>query len=577
MLRGRQSKHTESGGNIRYPRGRRKGVWVPDWALQRRRALKALPTAGREPRGGPSDFELDVADAPVLRALLRISRAVLRADYFDEALEVIAEQAQLALDAASVSISRWEPETHVRTLINVGTLGLGEQRWPEAEIYDVRDDGPVIRLLRHGQPYTFSVDEADANPTEAQWLQRLGKESELAVPIMHDDAMWGELWATGVDGRRFGADDVQLLQAIAAHAAVAIGRSELFSTVWRFAHQDPLTGLANRRELDRQFSEIDWQSTPVALLVGDLDGFKTVNDRDGHPAGDALLRDVGAVLGEVTSSEDDATAVRLGGDEFCVLLPNRTLEAAERLASETSHRVRRILGTDVTLSWGATLSGPHTGSGQDLLAAADAALLDAKRLGPGRYNVGVDRPVVNGPHRRTGGTEGARSAIDLLVPRVLAILDEHAPLDLVAALEVLAMQVHNAVDAAAWALSETASEPGYIRTIRGVDSMLDEYSGLSKLRRIDAGTVYRLADYPWTDQVLALPGTAFIADVGREDCDAAEAALLETLGYHAVLAVGVRGADRQLLLEIFARPGHELDAVAPYVRVLANHIGSTAV
>src|SRR5690242_8787372 len=114
-----------------------------------------------------------MADAPVLRALLRISRAVSRAGYFDEALEVIAEQALLALDAASVSISRWEPETQVRTLINVGTLGTGEQRWPEAEIYDVRDDGPVMSLLRHGQPYVFTLDEAEANPAEAQWLRRL--------------------------------------------------------------------------------------------------------------------------------------------------------------------------------------------------------------------------------------------------------------------------------------------------------------------------------------------------------------------------------------------------------------------
>ncbi|WP_264039245.1 diguanylate cyclase domain-containing protein [Mycolicibacterium hodleri] len=548
---------------------------MPDWALQRRRALNASPVAGREVRAGASDPEIDMADAPVLRALLRISHAVLRANYFDEALEVIAEQAQVALGAASVSISRWEPDTDVRTLINVGGLGPGEKRWPEAEIYDVSEDGPVMSLLRHGQPYVFSLDDEAANPTEAAWLRSIGKQSELAVPIMYEDVMWGELWASGVDGRRFGPDDVQLLQAIAAHAAVAIGRSELFSTVWRFAHQDPLTGLANRRELERLFDDVDWTTTPAALLVGDLDGFKTVNDRDGHPAGDALLREVGAVLGEVASSTSDATAVRLGGDEFCVLMPNCTLEAAERVASETSHRVRRILGTDVTLSWGATVSGPHTVSGQDLLCAADAALLDAKRLGPGRFNVGVDRPAVASPSRRTTQSDGVGAAIDLLVPRVLSILDEHAPLEVVAALEVLAMQVHNTVDAAAWAISDTTVDGGTIRTIRGVDSVLDEYSGLAKLRKIDAGTAYAVADYPWTAQVIASPGAAFIAEVGRPDCDPAESALLTELGYHAVLAVGVRSADRGYLLEIFSRPGHELDAVAPHVRVLANYCATT--
>lgn len=550
---------------------------MSDWALQRRRALAALAVAAKERNAAARDADIDMADAPALRALLRISNAVLRANYFDEALEVIAEQAMQALDAAAVSISRWEAESDLRTLINVGRPGPGEQRWPEAEIYDVTDDDPLKQLLRHGRPYVFSVDDAETNPEEAEWLRGVGKESELAVPIMHGDLMWGELWAAGVDGRRFGPDDVQLLQAIAAHTAVAIGRSELFSTVWRFAHQDPLTGLANRRELERRFDEVDWTTTPAALLVGDLDGLKRVNDRDGHPAGDALLREVGSVLGDVASSMNDVTAVRLGGDEFCVLMPHSTLDAAERVASETSHRVRRILGPDVTLSWGASVSGPHTLSGHDLLAVADAALLDAKRLGPGRYNVGVYRPQIVSPNRRTAHPEESASAIDRLVPRVIAILDEHAPLRVAAALEVLAMQVHNAVDAAAWALSDVTADGSSIRTICGVDSMLDEYSGLAKLRRIDVGATYALADYPWTARVMASTGAAFIAEAGLADCDPAETALLAEMGYHAVLAVGVRSADRGYLLEIFARPRHQLAAVAPHVRVLANYCAAIGV
>lgn len=544
---------------------------MPDWAVQRRRAMETAPIPTTELQESVSDSEIDLADAPVLRALLRISRAVMRANYFDEAIEVIAEQVLVAIDAESASISRWERETDVRTLINAGGLGPGERRWPEAEIYDVTDDGPVMQLLRHGRPYVFSIDDEDADPVEAAWLRSIGKESEVAVPIMYEDVMWGELWASGVDGRRFGPDDVQLLQAIAAHAAVAIGRSELFSTVWRFAHQDPLTGLANRRELERRFDEVDWKTTPAALLVGDLDGFKVINDRDGHPAGDALLREVGAVLGEVASATPQATAVRLGGDEFCVLMPHSTLDAAERLASETSHRVRKILGTDVTLSWGATVSGPRTVSGQELLAAADAALLDAKRLGPGRYNVGMDRPLAFGSNRRTAHSEDAGLAIGLLVPTVTAILDEHGPLGVTAALEVLAMQVHKAIDAAAWSISETTEDGLGIRTMCGVDSVHDEYSGLAKLHNIDAGTEYALADYPWTARVMASSGAAFLAEVGRQDCDAAEAALLTEFGYHAVLAVGVRAAGRGYLLEIFARPRHALAAVAPHVRVLAAY------
>ena len=184
-------------------------------------------------------------------ALLEISQAVQRAQYFDEALEVIAEQALLALDAASLSISRWErPDNVLRTLVNVGDLGPGEERWPENELYPVTDDQHVVELLQHGRPYISSIDDENVDPAAVAVLRRVNKESELAVAVMFDDTMWGELWATGAGGRRFGLDDIQLLQAIAAHVAVAIGRTELFSMVWRYAFEDPLTGLANRRKID---------------------------------------------------------------------------------------------------------------------------------------------------------------------------------------------------------------------------------------------------------------------------------------------------------------------------------------
>lgn len=291
-------------------------------------------------------------DIPVLQSLLRISHAVLGANYFDEALEVIAEQALIALKAASLSISRWDRQDDVlRTLINVGELGPGEQRWPEDEFYRLTEN--TLHLLQHGRPYINSVDDEDADPTGLALLQRLDKESELAVAVMHEDVMWGELWVSGVDGRRFGPDDAQLLQAIAAHVAVAIGRTELFSTVWRYAFQDPLTGLANRRRLDEFLDQLDCDAVQPAVMVCDLDEFKAVNDRDGHPAGDALLRTVADVLAETASSHRGSLVARLGGDEFCVILPHSTLGAAERFAHDVGRAIARVSGSKVTLSWGA--------------------------------------------------------------------------------------------------------------------------------------------------------------------------------------------------------------------------------
>ena len=106
------------------------GDSLPDWELRRRRLTDRAAVSGvLVSEAQQSHSAVDMAKAgelPALRELLRISDAVMRANYFDEALEVIAEQALLAINASSVSISRWERQHNaVRTLINVGALGRG--------------------------------------------------------------------------------------------------------------------------------------------------------------------------------------------------------------------------------------------------------------------------------------------------------------------------------------------------------------------------------------------------------------------------------------------------------------------
>ena len=110
----------------------------------------------------------------------------------------------------------------------------------------------------------------------------------------------------------------------------------------RFALRDPLTGVANRRALDERLGYEIARHTrhgeSFAVLALDLDGFKAVNDRFGHDAGDELLREAAAALVEVVRAQD--TVVRLGGDEFCVLAPQTGQASADRLTA----RVREALG-----------------------------------------------------------------------------------------------------------------------------------------------------------------------------------------------------------------------------------------
>jgi diguanylate cyclase (GGDEF)-like protein len=509
------------------------------------------------------------ADVPVLQSLLRISQAVLGANYFDEALEVIAEQALIALQAASVSISRWDRHDNVlRTLINVGELGPGEKRWPEGERYEITEN--TLQLLQHGRPYLNSVDDVDADPTGLALLRQLGKESELAVAVMHQDVMWGELWVAGVDGRRFGPDDVQLLQAIAAHVAAAIGRSELFSTVWSYAFQDPLTGLANRRKLDEFLDHLNCDAVRPAVLVCDLDEFKVVNDRDGHPAGDALLRAVADVLAATASTRPESLVARLGGDEFCVILPHSTLADAERFAHDAGRDLASALGTKVTLSWGAAAFTSQARSPHVLVAAADTALLEAKRHGPGRFSVGVaghaDLPISD--RRRLH--ESGRRAFDDLVPWVVRLIDHHRPRNTAAALEILGVAVSNELNAAGWSVSVITDDGLAVRSLSGIDSL---HHGGSGLRVLDAAedTAYRLADFPATARAV-LDGDVFVAALNLEGSDPAEIALLLEYEYHGVLGVGIADARHRYLLEIYSDSEDlDLTEAAPYVRVLAHY------
>jgi diguanylate cyclase (GGDEF)-like protein len=518
-------------------------------------------------------------DVRVWRALIRISRAVLETQRFDDVLEVIAEETLVALGATSVSISRWKHERGVlRTLINVGELGPGEERWPANEEYSLTDYRCVLDSLRQGESYVNAVDDKDETtaPSVAP-VRRLKKASQLAVPVMYESRMWGELWATGTRGRLLGSDDVRLLESIAAQISVAIGRAELFSEVSRYAYEDPLTRLANRRGLDECLCELAARDNAPTLLVCDLDGLKEVNDRDGHPAGDALLRGVACALRNVASDFRASLVARYGGDEFCVILPTPSLTEAERFARITSGAIARELGPEVTLCWGAAAGDSEISNPHELIAAADAALIEAKRLGRGRMRLRGpgDPSMPMGPDRRREPVASGRRSVDSLIDRYVGLLDQRRPTTTLAALALLAYELCHAANAAAWSVSATTDDFAALRTVMGVDAQLDPHSGLRVVEPAK-DVSYSLSDYPATAHAITC-GSSFVAGLDLAGSDPAEAEELRRLGYRALLGVGVRDSQRGYLLEVYSDGDHaELAAIACHARVLA-HYGVRAV
>ncbi len=158
---------------------------------------------------------------------------------------------------------------------------------------------------------------------------------------------------------------------------------------------DPLTGIANRRFLER-FIGREWmrearQRLPIAAIMVDIDHFKDYNDHYGHAQGDACLRTVSQTLrGSLHRPAD--ILVRYGGEEFIVLLPESDLAAAREIAERLRQAVEALalphpsspIGDRVTISLGVAAIQAHEGEFEHLLVAADAALYRAKEKGRNR-------------------------------------------------------------------------------------------------------------------------------------------------------------------------------------------------
>jgi diguanylate cyclase (GGDEF)-like protein len=149
------------------------------------------------------------------------------------------------------------------------------------------------------------------------------------------------------------------------------------------ALSDPLTGVANRRALlariEYEIARHGRSRRSFAVLMLDLDGFKLLNDRFGHPAGDDLLRDVAGALARAVRDQD--TVARVGGDEFCVLAPETDHAGAKRLVGRVQAAVAQVVaGVDALGAGIGAALFPHDGTTPaGLLEAADQRLLDAKR------------------------------------------------------------------------------------------------------------------------------------------------------------------------------------------------------
>lgn len=219
-------------------------------------------------------------------------------------------------------------------------------------------------------------------------------ESFVSVPVLVDDEPRGVLSVTDhADGSPFELADLQTLEILAGHIGACLVEQEQGEALQRLAETDPLTWLFNRRHFDKRLEGETNRALRaeqlLALLMIDVDKFKSINDRLGHRVGDQVLKGVAAAIKQALRLYDVPT--RYGGDEFAIILPEADTDVASRVAQRILERLAQVslpgemrdAGMRIGLSIGVATFPRPLGDIGALVEAADAAMYRAKQAGGG--------------------------------------------------------------------------------------------------------------------------------------------------------------------------------------------------
>jgi diguanylate cyclase (GGDEF)-like protein len=253
--------------------------------------------------------------------------------------------------------------------------------------------GPIGRVFESGRPMV--VPDLSAIPQMPSPRPRFATNSFMAVPLKVGAQVVGIVCLSDpLDGRPFAAHHLRILRRAIAPASLAFAldasRCEARASE-RAAMIDPVTGLFNRRYFELRFEEelqrASRNAARVGLLMIDIDDFKTINDRFGHPVGDTVLRDVADVLRGSVRRFD--VCARFGGDEFAVIMADADEQRLENMAERIRGNIDRyrpetpgVASPAITVSIGTTVATgrrPH-----DVVERADHALYAAKHAGKNR-------------------------------------------------------------------------------------------------------------------------------------------------------------------------------------------------
>ena len=341
-------------------------------AVMRRRGLEIGLEKARQGR-------LMAAEARRREFESRLARALEMAGDEPAALDTIERAVRTAApEVAAELLLADNSQAHLARVLTVAPDGV-------APGCQVRSPSECV-AARRAQTLVFPDSEAldacprlrDRGPAEVV----SGRCSAVCVPVSIMGRTVGVLHTVGAADTSLGDDAVAALQVLANHAGNRLGMLRIMAESQLQASTDGLTGLVNRRSFENRVRALRATGRTFAVVLADLDRFKTLNDTYGHEAGDRALR----MFAEILRSEirDEDLACRYGGEEFAVLLPGaetaEAIEAMQRVRAGLRHVSRAGDTPAVTASFGIAHSDDADDL-DDLVHRADRALFAAKDAG----------------------------------------------------------------------------------------------------------------------------------------------------------------------------------------------------
>ena len=247
--------------------------------------------------------------------------------------------------------------------------------WPSS--YSQKSIDPLLESLDDKVDYVYSDNKY-----------------AVAMPLMHNEELIGAV-VGDAKIEEIETIEVKFLRDLVNQCSVTLDRSSKYAETVKYATIDALTGLDNRRQLDKRLlqeaSVVIRTGRPLSLLMMDIDHFKTINDTHGHSVGDHVLKEVAKIIKSASREYD--IAARYGGEEFVLLLPDTPIDGAQILAERLRHNVEEAkfhIGKYVsskaeliklTLSVGISSFDSSYKNPADVYEEADIALYKAKQEG----------------------------------------------------------------------------------------------------------------------------------------------------------------------------------------------------